>query len=105
MIDFLLDFIPWWILLPAAIAIIVVVWRIFGLKATLAAVAAAVVAAAYRHGRQTREHDEAIRRAREQLAGANERLEMNREATEAERKARDLPDEEARREALKWAKR
>jgi outer membrane murein-binding lipoprotein Lpp len=33
-----------------------------------------------------------------------ERLEMNREATEAERKAAGMTDEEAKKEAMKWAK-
>ena len=44
-------------------------------------------------------------RAVDKLRGTEERLEMNRQSTEAERQARDLPDEEARREAMKWARR
>lgn len=43
-------------------------------------------------------------RAKRDAKAANERLEMHREATKIEREARDLSDEEAKREALKWSK-
>lgn len=43
--------------------------------------------------------------ARAKLKAAQDRLEMDREATDAEREAARLSDEEARKEALKWAKR
>lgn len=48
---------------------------------------------------------ERAKRMAEMLASAEDRLEMDREATEAERAAARLSDEEARKEALKWAKR
>ncbi|TIP22989.1 MAG: hypothetical protein E5X67_35175 [Mesorhizobium sp.] len=52
-----------------------------------------------------RANRDAARRAAEKLAAVEERLEMDREATDAERAARDLPDEAARREAMRWARR
>ena len=45
------------------------------------------------------------KRAAEQLAAAQDRLEMNREATAAERQAAGMSDDQARAEATKWAKR
>lgn len=39
------------------------------------------------------------------LKSAEDRLEMDREATDAERKAAELSDDAARKEALKWSKR
>jgi uncharacterized membrane protein YqjE len=104
-LDLILDFVPWWVLMPAAIAILVVVWRVLGSKATLAALAVLGALGAYRSGRKARESEEATRRAVEKLRGTEEHLEMQRESTEADRQARDLPDEEARREAMKWARR
>ncbi|CAH2408330.1 hypothetical protein [Mesorhizobium ventifaucium] len=53
----------------------------------------------------SRANKDTARRAAEKLAAVEERLEMDREATDAERAARDLPDEAARREAMRWAKR
>jgi hypothetical protein len=104
-LDLILDFVPGWLLLPAAVAILVLVWRVLGSKATLAALAALGALGAYRSGRKARESEEATRRAVDKLRGTEERLEMNRQSTEADRQARDLPDEEARREAMKWARR
>ncbi|RWO76827.1 MAG: hypothetical protein EOS18_24075 [Mesorhizobium sp.] len=52
-----------------------------------------------------RANKDAARRAAEKLVAVEERLEMDREATDAERLARDLPDEAARREAMRWSKR
>jgi outer membrane murein-binding lipoprotein Lpp len=52
----------------------------------------------------SRAKKDTARRAAEKLAAAQDRLEMGREATDAERAARDLPDEAARREAMRWAK-
>ncbi|MER8441056.1 hypothetical protein NKH36_05085 [Mesorhizobium sp. M1312] len=51
-----------------------------------------------------RANKDTARRAAEKLAAAQDRLEMDREATDAERAARDLPDKAARREAMRWAK-
>lgn len=39
------------------------------------------------------------------LAAVEDRLEMDREATAAERKAAGMTDDEARAEALKWSRR
>lgn len=52
-----------------------------------------------------RANKDAARRAAEKLVAVEERLEMDREAIDAERVARDLPDEAARREAMRWSKR
>lgn len=52
----------------------------------------------------SRAKTDTARRAAEKLAAAQDRLEMDREATDAERAARDLPDEAARREAMRWAR-
>ncbi|TIM83390.1 MAG: hypothetical protein E5Y50_25790 [Mesorhizobium sp.] len=52
----------------------------------------------------SRAKKDTARRAAEKLAAAQDRLEMDREATDAERAARDLPDEAARREAMRWAR-
>lgn len=41
----------------------------------------------------------------EKLAAAEDRLEMDREATDADRKARDLSDADAAKEAQRWARR
>jgi outer membrane murein-binding lipoprotein Lpp len=47
---------------------------------------------------------EHAKRAAEDLRAAEDRLEMDREATAEGRKAADMSDAEARREALKWAR-
>ncbi|TIP74594.1 MAG: hypothetical protein E5X53_02930 [Mesorhizobium sp.] len=52
----------------------------------------------------SRAKKDTARRAAEKLTAAQDRLEMGREAIDAERAARDLPDEAARREAMRWAK-
>lgn len=52
----------------------------------------------------SRANKDRARRAAEKLAAVEERLEMDREASDAERAARDLPDEAARREAMRWAR-
>jgi hypothetical protein len=52
-------------------------------------------------GERAKEHNKHLEaRARE----LEERLEMHREATDQERRARDLTDEEARKEAAQWSK-
>ncbi len=45
------------------------------------------------------------KRAAEKLEAAEERIEMDREASEAERKAAGMSDEQAKQEALRWARR
>jgi outer membrane murein-binding lipoprotein Lpp len=47
---------------------------------------------------------ERAKQAADKLAAAEDRLEMDREATAVERAAARLSDDEARKEALKWAK-
>lgn len=42
---------------------------------------------------------------RGQVAAKEEQLEMNREATDAEKSVKALSDEESMKEALKWSKR
>lgn len=60
----------------------------------------AVLAAAYAKGRS----DQKSSQTKDKLAAAEDLLEMDREATAAEREAGALSDAEARREAEKWAK-
>ncbi|MEI5680512.1 MULTISPECIES: hypothetical protein [unclassified Mesorhizobium] len=45
------------------------------------------------------------KQAGDKLAAAEERLEMDREATAAERQAAGMSDDEARKEAMRWAER
>lgn len=47
---------------------------------------------------------ERARQAAGKLQAAEDRLEMDREATAEERKASDMSDEAARREAIRWAR-
>lgn len=77
-----------------------------GLIPYLLAAGGAVVAlliAYIKGGMDTARKAEAKQTA-DKLRAAEDRLEMDREATEAERKASGMTDEEARREAMKWAK-
>lgn len=48
---------------------------------------------------------EKAKQAAKELAAAQDRLEMDREATAAERQAAGMTDDQARAEATKWAKR
>jgi outer membrane murein-binding lipoprotein Lpp len=59
----------------------------------------------YVAGGINRAKKDAAEQTEAKLAAAEDRLQMDREATEAERKARDLPDEAARKEAMRWARR
>lgn len=74
-------------------------------KGTLYMVAAAAVAGFLAWVRNTGVKAERAKQARKELAAAQDRLEMDREATEAERQAAGMTDEEASKEALKWARR
>lgn len=47
---------------------------------------------------------ERAKHAAEELRAAEERLEMDREAPEEERKVANMSDKEARLEAMKWAR-
>lgn len=76
-----------------------------GNKATMAIFAALVGGIGlFVAGGISRAKKDTARRAAEKLAAAQDRLEMDREATDVERAARDLPDEAARREAMRWAR-
>ena len=54
--------------------------------------------------RQSGVNAEHSRQTKEKLAAVEERLEMNREATEIERRVTGMSDGEARKEAMRWAK-
>ncbi|CCV07964.1 conserved hypothetical protein [Mesorhizobium metallidurans STM 2683] len=74
---------------------------------TIMAIFAALVGGIglYVAGGVSRARKDAARQAAEKLTAAEDRLEMDREASDAERAARGLPDEAARREAMRWARR
>ncbi|MER8938739.1 hypothetical protein NKH82_04430 [Mesorhizobium sp. M0915] len=74
---------------------------------TIMAIFAAVIGGLglYVAGGINRAKKDAAKRAVEQLAAAQDRLEMDREATAAERAAAGMTDAEAREVATKWAKR
>lgn len=55
--------------------------------------------------RQSGVNAERGRQAREKLEATEDRLEMDREATAAERRAADMSDDEARKEATRWSRR
>lgn len=55
--------------------------------------------------RQSGVNAERARQAREKLAAAEDRLEMHREATTAGQRAAAMRNDEARKEAMRWAKR
>lgn len=63
------------------------------------------LATAYLKGRGEGEAKEKAKTAQRTIAAKDEQLEMHREATKAERDAAALSDEQARREAMKWARR
>ncbi|TIO14915.1 MAG: hypothetical protein E5X86_22600 [Mesorhizobium sp.] len=74
---------------------------------TIMALFAAVVGGLglYVAGGINRAKKEAAKQAAGKLAAAEDRLEMDREATAAERQAAGMTDAEAREVATKWAKR
>lgn len=59
-------------------------------------------ATAYFKGRNA--NAEQLAEARRNMAAAKDRLEMNREATAIERQIAGMSDDEAKEEAMKWAK-
>lgn len=73
------------------------------LLAVMGGVLAALIAFFTGNSRGARRQER--KQVAEKLVAAEDRLEMDREATEAERKARDLSDAEAAKEAQRWAKR
>ncbi|MCF6118546.1 hypothetical protein L2449_16840 [Mesorhizobium muleiense] len=74
---------------------------------TLMALFAAVVGgiSLYVAGGVNRAKKEAAKQAARNMAAAEDRLEMDREATAAERQAAGMTDAEAREVATKWAER
>lgn len=54
--------------------------------------------------RQSGVKAERAKRALRDMAAREDRLEMDREATQAERKAAGMTDDEARKEAMKWSR-
>lgn len=105
MVDWLLDKIPMWIWVVAAVAAAFAAWRLLGLRGLIATAVAAAGVLIYRTGRKEGGDDERAKQAARDRKAAAERLEMHREASEAEKAAKDLSDEEAKREALRWSKR
>lgn len=69
-----------------------------------AGAALSVLAGAYLRGRSDARAKADFRDAKREAAAREERLEMHREATEIERKVGEMTDEEARKEATKWAR-
>lgn len=70
-----------------------------------AIVVVAAFISTYARGRLSGARLERDKQAAGNLAAAEDRLEMDREATAAERKAAGMTDDEARVEAMKWARR
>lgn len=66
--------------------------------------AGGAVVVAYFKGSRDRAKRDATRRAKEDKAAADDRLEMHREATAEELKQAGKTDAQAREEAMKWAK-
>lgn len=69
-----------------------------------AAVVIGAFVATYVKGRLSGANRERAKQDQAKLDAAEDQLEMHREATEAERKAAGMTDDEARTEAAKWAK-
>lgn len=69
-----------------------------------AALVVGAFVATYVRGRLSGASLERAKQDQARLDAAEEQLEMHREATEAERKAAGMTDDEARAEAAKWAK-
>lgn len=55
--------------------------------------------------RQSGVNAERARQAKEKVAAAEDRLEMDREATDIERRVNGMSDDEARKEADRWVRR
>lgn len=75
-----------------------------GIFVGIAAVIAAI-AGAWLKGRSSGVKSERAKQTAGKLAAAEDRLEMDREATDIERLAAGMTDEQARDEAMKWSKR
>lgn len=73
---------------------------------TVLAIGAGVIAAAtaWIHGRVSGAAAERNKQAAGQLAAAQDRIEMNREATDIERQTVGQTDEQARKEAAPWVR-
>ncbi|MDI6814067.1 MAG: hypothetical protein QMD99_22890 [Rhizobiaceae bacterium] len=70
-----------------------------------AGTAVAAIAVAYFKGQSSATAKERLKAAKREIAAKDEQLEMMREATEEERKIAAMTDEQARNEALRWARR
>ena len=51
MMDWIIQLVPWWVYLAAAIVAVVAVWRLLGWQGALAAAAGAIAALSYGKGR------------------------------------------------------
>lgn len=78
MIDWLISLVPWWAWLTAALAAVAVIWRFFGWKGALAALAAGA-ALSYGKGRADVLRDEQARSDRNNLQAAKDRKEIDDE--------------------------
>jgi threonine/homoserine/homoserine lactone efflux protein len=105
MIGWLLDLIPWWVWVPLGVGALFAAYQFLGLRGLMAAGGAVALWFAYIFGRKSGTADAEVRREREQAKAREERHEMDREATAAEKRVREMSDEEALKEAMKWAKR
>lgn len=105
MVDWLLDKIPMWIWVVAAVIAVIVAWRLLGLRGLIATAIAAAGVLIYRTGRKEGADDARAKQVELDRKAEQERLEMHREASEIEKDAKDLSHEEAKKEALQWAKR
>lgn len=79
MIDWLISLVPWWAWLTAAIAAVVLVWRLFGWQGALAIAAGILAVLGYGKGRADTLRDERARSDRDNLQAAKDRKEIDDE--------------------------
>lgn len=100
----ILDKVPLWLWIALAAGALFAAWRFLGFKGMLAALGVIVTAGAYRAGRKSGSEDAEAKRLREQLQAKQERLEMRQEHDASQQAAKQMTDDEARKEAMKWAR-
>ena len=100
--NWLLEAIPLWGWAIPAGAALFFAWRYLGFRGMIATAGAIGAAFLYRSGLKKGSAAERAKQAAKDRKAREERLEMHREATDAERRAGELTDEEARKEAMKW---
>lgn len=100
----LLENIPLWGWAIPAGGVLFLAWRYLGFRGMLAAAGAIGAAFLYRTGLKRGSAAERAKQAERDRKAREERLEMHREATDAEREAAAMTDEEARKEAMKWSR-